>query len=147
MEQGPALHWAAAASSFMKARILLSHGMDVKSLRKGPCDGVGMAKGTALHEAAGAHYAEAKYQRRSPLEWDPDEQARLVKLLLDARVDPQAKYDRGRPGGWVVNGPGFEESMCKKLTKSEGATFNDDEHLEWIVSILRGVGKRHARHV
>lgn len=70
-------------------------------------------------------------------------------MLLDARVDPQAKYDLERKpgGGWVVNRPGFEESMCRKLPKSDGATFNDDEHLERIMSILRGVGKRHARHV
>jgi hypothetical protein len=55
MEQDPALHWAAAASSFMKARILLSHGMDVKSLHRGTYDRIGLAKGTALHEVAGAH--------------------------------------------------------------------------------------------
>jgi len=147
MEQDPALHWAAAASSFIKARILLSHGMDVKALHRDHYDRMGTAKGTALHEVAGAHYAEAKDQRRSPLEWDPDEQARRVKLLLDALVDPQAKDDRGRPGGWVINGLGFEESMWKRLAKSDGATFNDDEHLERIMSILRGVGNRHARHV
>lgn len=129
IEQDPALHWAAAAGSFEKARILLSHGTDIKALRTRPYDRRGLAKGTPLHEAASAHYTDAKEQILSPLEWDPEEQEQLVNLLLEAGADLQGEDDQGRrPEDWVINGPSLNEAMWKRLAASCGcgATFNEE---------------------
>lgn len=39
----------------------------------------------------------------------------------------------------MVYGPGFKEPVCKRLAKSEGASFNDEKHIERRKTLLRNV--------
>lgn len=63
-----------------------------------------MANGTALHEAAATHYAEAKDHRQVPLEWHPDEQNSLSSCYSMRRRNHRARTIKlkYRRSGWYM---------------------------------------------